>query len=217
MSRAVAIVILVFAANASAATVTEKAAQARVEASLPADLAVVKLELPRALARATGDVSVTWPSPPRLGWVSIQILVGSRKGYARVQLQKVRQVVVARRPLLKGGRIGAADLAVEPRGVAEGDGLETPPSALVGSEITRDVPAGELVRDADVARPAPLARGARVTVLVRRGNVTVSTSGQLERAARPGDETQVRLLAASRLLSGRLLDGATVLVEGDLR
>src|SRR6185503_10746688 len=109
-------------------------------------------------------------SPPRAGWVSVQILVGSRKAYARVHLAKVRSVVVARRPLLKGARVSAADVALESRGVADGDGLAALP---VGAKIIHDVPAGELVRDADVARPAPLARGAQVTVIVRRGGVSV--------------------------------------------
>jgi flagella basal body P-ring formation protein FlgA len=214
--KTLALVVLLFAAPAFASTATEKAAQARVEASLPADLAVVALELPRALAQAKGDVVVTWTSAPRLGWVSVQIEVGSKKGYARVRLERVRQVVVARRPLLKGSRVTAADVGIEPRGVKEGEGIEAPIAAVVGSEITRDVPAGELVRNGDIARPAPLARGTKITVLVRSGGVTVSTGGLLERAARPGEDTQVRL-NGGRLLAGRVLDQNTVLVEGAVR
>jgi flagella basal body P-ring formation protein FlgA len=207
------VILFILLAAVPAVASTDKAAQARVEASLPADLAVVDMELPRSLAKANGDVSVNWTSPPRVGWVSVQMQVGSKKGYARVQLAKVRSVAVAKRPLLKGAKVGAGDVAIEARGVADHDGLETLP---VGAEIVRDVPAGELVREADVARPAPLARGTKVLVVVRRGGISVSTSGQLERPARPGDETQVRL-AAGRLLAGRLTDSATVVVEGEVR
>jgi flagella basal body P-ring formation protein FlgA len=60
--------------------------------------------------------------------------------------------------------------------------------------------------------PAALARGDEVDVVVRRGNLTVSSRGTLEASARVGEQVAVRIVATRVILRGRLSAATTVVI-----
>lgn len=60
----------------------------------------------------------------------------------------------------------------------------------------------------------PIRRGTEVRVIVKSGAVSITTTGSLEREARVGDFASVRLEGQNTRISGKLVDGNTLLVGG---
>jgi len=58
----------------------------------------------------------------------------------------------------------------------------------------------------------PIRRGTEVRVIVKSGAVSITTTGSLERDARVGDFTSVRLDGQNTRISGKLVDGNTLQV-----
>ncbi|RMH40719.1 MAG: flagella basal body P-ring formation protein FlgA [Deltaproteobacteria bacterium] len=208
------------AAGTARAGDIEADVRARVDAALPADLAVDTIELSPALRAVDAQrVGLSWRGAPRAGIVTVQVIAHSAggetvRGWARLALVPVRRVLVAARALEEGRAIGAGDLTMDARAVARGQGWQMAPAALLGRRVLRDVPAGAVIGPEDVEEPAPVARGTDVTVVVARGAVRVEAAGVLERSARPGERTAVRLLATRRVVSGILIDSTTVVMGG---
>lgn len=228
MSRALA--VLVFALPLVAAAVEPDKASGvgadvarALAASLPSDMGLVDVVVPESLGRRRGTVAASWVGALREGPMTALVVTrdGGRevgRGYARVDVRKLREVLVTRRALRAGDRLVADDVEARWRPIAEGQGMKLAPDLLAGAAVTRDLATGALVTDADVARPAPLPRGTQVRVLVRRGVITVEATGTLERAARPGESAVAQLASASaghRLVSGRLVDATTLVNEGE--
>ena len=199
----------------------------RARAALPADLELVLVSLPSALEgidAEPGEVTLRWPRSPKAGRFTVPVAVrasahrtGERKGWATLVVARRVQVLVAARALAAGASIGDDDVRLDWRAVADGGGWRFAPSALVGASILTAVPAGAILDAAQVAAPAPLARGTEVAVVVSHGRVAVSTSGTLERAARLGEAANVRLASGRRVLSGHLIDARTFAVDGGAR
>ncbi|HEX4456481.1 MAG TPA: flagellar basal body P-ring formation chaperone FlgA [Polyangia bacterium] len=203
----------------TAATPLDAAVALRVRGSLPAELVLVALHAPMNWKLADSDaLAVEWRTPPHVGNVTVQLTLdgadGShRVGWATVQLRGLRSVLVTKRPLMKGESLQAEDLGLESRPVADGEGVAIEPTVLAGAPLLRDVPAGAVIGAADIVMPAPVARGAELTVLVKHGPLTISTRGTVERSARPGEKSAARVDDGHRIVYGRLLDGDTLLVE----
>jgi flagella basal body P-ring formation protein FlgA len=210
---------LLVAAPAHAGNVSSMERVSRaVTATLPPGLAVGQVRAPELPA---GDLSIEWlSSGARPGWVNVLATVraGGRplgKGWARVELKPLRRVPVAARALAAGEVIVEGDVVLEERPVSPADSTRAATAGLPGARLTRNVPAGEVLVDSDVVRAAPLPYGTPVRVLVRRGAVSVTASGTLERPARPGEPAVVRVAAAQRPVTGRLLDATTFVPDGE--
>jgi flagella basal body P-ring formation protein FlgA len=185
----------------------------RIRATLPAELALVGLTLPPGLPERPERLWITWTVAPRPGSCALEVRAGHKRGFAHARLLPIRRVLTALRALADGEAIGAEDVALAAVPVEEGRGFAGEPRALAGARALRPIAAGAVIGEEDVMRPAPVRRGARVRVLVTNGALTVATSGVLERDARPGDAAPVRL-ASHRLVTGRIVDEATVALEG---
>jgi flagella basal body P-ring formation protein FlgA len=192
---------------------------AQVAAGVPAGLAIVDVSVPASLASARGEVAVELRGGLRAGRVSLKVTISRRgkvkNGWASVQLEALRPVLVARRPLAAGDALDARALTVEQRPVPAASACDLPVTALSGAHVRTSVAAGEVVACGSIERAAPVARGASVRVLVRRGAVTVSAPGTLEASARPGELAQARLEGSQRLVRGRLADAGTLRLEGE--
>jgi flagella basal body P-ring formation protein FlgA len=192
----------------------------QIRGTIPAELALVSLTIAapasvRAAAAAAGP-TIVWRGAARAGIATVGVNAGPHRLWARVELRAVAQVVVARRALRAMAVVNAGDLAVEGRPVEPGQGLTVDPAFLVGASVARDVPAGTVVRGTDLVLPAPIARGTEVKIVVPVGpNARITTSGVLERAARPGEATAARL--DGRLIPGRLVDATTFVVTRGAR
>jgi flagella basal body P-ring formation protein FlgA len=144
----------------------------------------------------------------------VQVFVdGTARGWATIELGEVRRVLVAKRMLAAGDAVAAGDMALEERPVRARQGWSFSPTVLLGAAVLRDVDTGVILGEDDVARPAPIARGAEVAVLAKRGTVVVSARGTLERPAQIGDAATVRL-GDKRVVRGVLVDSETVLLGG---
>lgn len=216
MARAAlaAVAFALAAAPAAAGPAAEAEVRAQVEATLPADLALVDLDAPADLA--TTDLEVRWKAAPRAGKTRILVLTGPetqrRTRWVAIELAQKLAVPVARRAIAAGSVLSAADVATEERATPGALALDA--SALVGLRVRRAISAGAALTEADVELGPPLARGTEVQVVVRSGALAISSRGRLESAARVGDQVRVRVEATRRIVSGRLTGAGTVLVAG---
>ncbi len=198
------------AKGANGTTTLDARVTAEVERTLPSGLAIASISVPDALRRHVSRhdiVALHWRRPPTKGRSVVQVLVHKRsgrikKGWARVELVALGNVLVAAVLLEAGSVIKAGDLRVEERPQSDGSELQFAPSYLFGSRVVVARRIGETLHAHDVSMPMPIARGTDVRVIVRRGGVIVSTRGVLESKSRVGSTTRVRV--AGRVLAGRL-------------
>jgi flagella basal body P-ring formation protein FlgA len=192
-----------------------------VEKSLPEKLTAVEVELPKGVNIPDGaGITVIWQRLPRPGPGHVILEVAeaqrpARRVHARVRLAEMKSVVVAKRAIGAGAKIGSADLTIERR-LADGTGgFEA--DVLIGLETQKAIAKGELLDRTNVALPAPLPRGTAVSVVFRSGPLEVATKGILDRSTRIGEEAVVRAQETHRIVKGRLVGPTTVLIEGDAR
>ncbi|MCP4448129.1 MAG: flagella basal body P-ring formation protein FlgA [Myxococcales bacterium] len=193
---------------------------AEVEQILPGGLALASVTVPKTLLRhgAKNDVvALRWRKPPTHGRAIVQVLVHKRsgrikKGWARIELVRLGDVVVAAVDLEAGALIEAGNLRVEERPYSDDRELQVEPAYLLGSRVVFARKAGEALRASDVSMPMPIARGTSVRVIVRRGGAVVATSGVLETKSMVGTATRVRV--AGRLLAGKLTQADLVELGG---
>ena len=202
--------------SAAAAEPLAAVARTRIEATLPADLAITELHLTPRLAALDVEpsmVAIEWPRPPRAGTSSVRVRwAGTQSRFVPVTVAVRALVTVATHDLFPGQFITAADIRLEERALATG--VEPAPLAI-GLTTTTSIAAGTVVVAGAVIRPAPIARGTAVTVEVRRRGLRVTAHGTLERAARPGEPALVRLAADRPPITGTLT-AANLVVIGEL-
>jgi flagella basal body P-ring formation protein FlgA len=188
--------------------------QGEIQSALPAELSVVELRVPRPLEHI-GDapIQIDWRRPARTGWLTLRVTAGAKSGWVRARLAQVIPVVIATRALPPGHVIGPDDVAVEARAVDRRGAALLGVEAAIGRTVRVAVGAGAAVPPGALERSAPLPRGHLVKAVVKRGGLTISTAGALERPASIGAATSVRLRSTGRVVQGRLIDSATVLLE----
>ncbi|HWM88609.1 MAG TPA: flagellar basal body P-ring formation chaperone FlgA [Kofleriaceae bacterium] len=205
---------LALAVPAAARADTSDRIRAEIDSALPAELRAVEIRVPKALSSAGSDsIQVDWSRPARPGWLSLRVRAGDRSGWVRARLAAVAATVVAARDLPAGHRIGEADVRVEMRPIAPGSQPIAGIEGVVGRALRQPAAAGAPLAQSALDRAAPMPRGHQVTALVRRGRLSISAAGVLERAAPIGQDTTVRLRATGRVVRGRLVDSRTVLLE----
>jgi len=116
-----------------------------------------------------------------------------------VQAPQVSTPVLSR-SIEKGQIFTADDFALEKRTAAQSRGALSP-EALLGLEASRPLAAGAVLRSGDAVTPRLVKRGEPVTIRVRSGGLTISTSGRALADGRLGDV--VRVVASTN----RNLDG----------
>jgi len=211
--------ILCTVAGSAGAKGIEGAVQAAAERVMPEGLAIVGVTVPKTLPWPKGAVaSLEWRTAPKAGRMSVMLAIYQHEkivgnGWAQLDIAPVRDVVVARRALRSGDPVMPGDVVREKRPTKDPGAWEVDPDVLAGAVTMRDIRVGEILTKTAVAGPPPIARGTGVDVIAKRGGVTVSTRGTLERAARPGESTAART-ASGLLVRGRLVDSHTLLVDG---
>jgi flagella basal body P-ring formation protein FlgA len=210
----IACAMLVAVAAPAAGETIDDAIRTRLAPSLPADLGVATVHVPASLASAKPDViTVVAPSDPKPGRRSVKVTVGRKSVWVPVTFARLAPAVIARRALPAGTVVTEADVVLGMLPVA--GSAPTAIATVVGGTITSDVAAGAAITDSSIAMPAPLPRGAKVSVVAVRGSVRVATTGTLETAARPGQPASVRLSTSRAVAHGTLVAPSTVVV-GDL-
>jgi flagella basal body P-ring formation protein FlgA len=206
-----------FSASASSKVSLEVLVQERFANQVPAPLGISKVSIPKApLVSPESELSFSYKATLKEGWVSVQVALPSKKKvWAKVELTKKQEVLVTTRAIAKGEELSAADVKLVELPIREGVALSLLPEALVGSTASQALPAGGVLTEKDVTLAPAIARGTEVRVIVKAGAITISTKGLLEKSARLGELTSVRLADGSRLVKGTLRTANTVVVQGE--
>lgn len=123
-------------------------------------------------------------------------------------------VPVPRNPLPSGAVIDAADLDVAFHAEARlrGDWVREA-ADLVGLQTHRPLAAGRPVVQAAVRAPTVIRRGDEVTLLYRRGAMTLEAVGRAQRDGALGERIPARNPATGTVVEGRVVDAHTLLLE----
>ncbi len=217
--RTIAIAIVVASTLASvdakAAPVADHV-RAQLLGALPAGTDVARVHLPASLEKldvGPEAVSIELPSALRIGRRSIKVTVrGHRSMFVPVTIGAIADVAITEHALAAGATIADADVRFETRAVEGAPAAAA--SVVVGARTTQPIAAGVAVESASISLPPPLARGAQVTVELRRGRVRARSTGTLELAVRRGGSAVVRLTQSKSIVHGTLVGPTTVVVEG---
>lgn len=191
---------------------------AAMTASLPASLVATDLKfVGRSQWSDRAKVIISWDRGMQEGLrtATVNVLDGdhSFKTWASTRLSKLRPVLVLVRDMKAGDELGPKDVRTELRAVRARRALDLAPQALVGQSILTDVKRGAVLLPMHVALPARLAAGTEVRVLSTVAGVSIRASGTLVSAVRPGAPARVRIGSSSKVITGRLVDTQTFVVE----
>ncbi|MBI4509609.1 MAG: flagellar basal body P-ring formation protein FlgA [Deltaproteobacteria bacterium] len=164
-----------------------------------------------------GQVSVVveWKRPPAVGAQTVRVAFVQddrvERSFARVDLAELRVVARAKRDLLPGEQIDEVDFELTWMDVGRLRAARI--GHVRGATLVRSVDKGDVICMGDLAPLPPVARGSRVTAVVRRGAIEVMSGGALEDDARLGDPVRVRL-DTGRVVTGSMVDHETVEIGG---
>lgn len=133
--------------------------------------------------------------------------------WVAAEVEMIRSVVVAVRPLRRSQVIGPEDIEI--RSVAMTRGGEASlfdPAALIGKRLIRSVASGtpisnEMVETAPVIRP-----GDRITLVVESGGLRIATVGRAKEEGFLGRSMAVVNLDSQKTVYGEVVDSSTVKV-----
>lgn len=155
------------------------------------------------------------------GRVALRIVrqVAGQKGLdvpVQFDVRHFEEIIVTTRPIARGELIVAADLEIARRDVTQQVGYCTTSDSLVGRKAKRILPAGYVLKAADVETPLrtsepPLVkRRDRVKVLARSGALVIEMSGEAQQEGRAGDVIKVRNISSNAVISARVLTAGEV-------
>lgn len=131
----------------------------------------------------------------------------------RVKVASFGDVVVARQPIARGTILGEDDLRVEERRLDElPTTVLTDPALAVGREARVALAAGKPLTMQGLANAVLVKRGDLVRVLVEKGGMRLSISGEAMDTGGAGERVRVVNASSKRELVGRVVDHGTVSV-----
>ncbi len=131
--------------------------------------------------------------PIRLGLVGLEVDVyqgGQRVKTLPVvaQVELLRPVLVARRPINRGQTVSQRDLRVEKRRFDSLDGVGLSDMELaIGYEATRFIPEGDMLTARALKEQPLIRRGETVKILIGGGGVQITTLGKAQKEGALGD------------------------------
>ncbi len=156
------------------------------------------------------------------GWrarTPIQVEVNTASGRQRTlwiaaELRRARPVVVARRTLPMGHRIGPEDVSTEVReGWRNHEDLYVSTGEIVGKKVWRPVSKGACVKRWHVRDRRDMQKGQSVVIVAESGAVRVEAPGRLLESGNPGERVRVLNRASGKELYATVVDAHTVLVS----
>ncbi len=226
-SLAVSILVLLGAVGVCAAgeiteSVLREALVTYIEDSAPAGVEMEQWDLRRGdLLPLRGEiVDVNLAAGAR--WrarTPIRVKVETASGSSRTlwvtaDLHRARTVVIARRALPMGHRIGPDDVTAEVReGWRNHEDLYARTGEVVGKKVWRPVSKGACVKSWHVRDRRDMAKGQYVVIIAESGAVRVQAPGQLLESGNPGDRVRVMNRASGKELYATVVDAHTVLVS----
>lgn len=121
--------------------------------------------------------------------------------------------LVSRRALARGTLVTAADLQLVEQDLSRlYYGYLSDPQRAQGKELTRAVPAGQVLTPSLLRAPLVVRRGDRVTLQARIGGLDVSMQGEALSDGAQGQRLRVRALNSKRVVEGQLISANVVKV-----
>jgi len=134
--------------------------------------------------------------------------------WVTANLRRARSVVVARRNLPIGHRIGAEDVGTEIReGWRNHEDLYERAEEVVGKKVWRPVSKGACVKSFHVRDRRDMQRGDAVVILAESGAIRVQAPGELLESGNPGDRVRVLNKASGKEVYATVVDASTVAVS----
>jgi len=118
-------------------------------------------------------------------------------------IMETAEALVLTRPLGRNDVIKASDVAIERRPKAEvRNGVATALRDAVGLATRRPLPAGELIRSADLARPDLIQRNEMVTLVYEAPGLLLTLRGKAVDSGAQGDTISVLNMQSKRTVQG---------------
>jgi flagella basal body P-ring formation protein FlgA len=139
---------------------------------------------------------------------------GSRTLWVHANLRRARTVVVARRTLPMGHRVGFEDVTTEVReGWRNHEDLYEEVARVVGKQIWRPVSKGACLKSWHIRDRRDMQRGDTVVIVAQSGAVRVEAPGRLLESGNPGDRVRVLNVASGKEIYATVVDAHTVAVS----
>jgi flagella basal body P-ring formation protein FlgA len=207
---------------ASAVRAAVEAFVAETLGAAASDAVLHALEVPGPLRLPVGPYRVRVLSPPGvplLGRVRLQVelLVEDRPVktvWVTADVGLTGLVVVARRPIARGEKLAADDLALEQRDLSRvARGVVTELAEAVGTVAQAPIVPYTPIKREQLAPAAVVHRGDAVLLVAERGRLRITAAGEVREDAGAGQQVRVTNRASRKDLIGRVVDGSTVAVE----
>lgn len=183
---------------------------------------VKKMDAVKDLTLPDGKVSYEVITPP--GWegygpTSVTLLVRVEERVVRnlsirADVEAFAPVVVASRQIEAGDILGASDVELQKRDLSSlpakvGRRVDD----VVGKKVRVAVRAGGPVRLDQTEKVPVVKSGQTVTIIVENDAMRLTATGRAAGSGAVGDTIHVQNLASQKIVSGRILDASTVLVD----
>lgn len=120
-------------------------------------------------------------------------------------------IAVVEIPVARGELIDAAALTTRPGTDAEARGA-LPMGAIVGKEARRALMPGMIVRALDVQEPELVKKGQAVSMVLRRGPLTIAASGRAMESGAAGKLIRVQNLSSKQVIDAEVVSQGLVRV-----
>ncbi|WP_243370241.1 flagellar basal body P-ring formation chaperone FlgA [Geotalea sp. SG265] len=226
-----ALMLLLFGSHALAAGQVVKEAEVRRVVSdylrqkcdnLGLEIDIRTIAYSGDLSLPAGEVSYEMVAPDRWeGWgnANLALIVRvdgrvERNVPVKVEVEAFAEMVVAARPLEHGQIIGAADVAVQKRGLSRLQGrFVRSVEEVVGKRVRTAVRGNNPIRPDNLERVPLVKSGQLVTIIAESGTLRITAAGKARNAGAEGDTIMVRNLSSQKEFPARVIDGETVKVD----
>lgn len=134
--------------------------------------------------------------------------------YITAKIGVYKQVVSAKRPLLRGATLEPQDMELVREDISSlhrGYLLKT--AQAVGKVLRQNLSPGSVITLSQLKTPLAIRRGQKVTLLAETGGIQVRMSGTAMQDAATGDLIRVKNLTSKRIIEGTVLKNGTILVS----
>ncbi len=154
------------------------------------------------------------PGARRSGRITVGVRCNDAKPwkiYVSARVQVLAQVVVAKRDLPRGHRIGPRDIHLVKRDASRiGRAYVSDPKAVVGHILKRALHRERPINPNLLESPDRIERGAEVSIVATSGGIQVRMKGKALSSGDPGDIIQVQNTTSKRKLQARVVSAGVV-------
>ncbi|GAB7025846.1 flagellar basal body P-ring formation chaperone FlgA [Geotalea toluenoxydans] len=190
--------------------------------NLGLEINIKKIVYSGDLSLSAGDLSYEVVAPDRWeGWGSANLALiirvdgrVERNVPVKVEVEAMAEMVVAVRPLERGEVIGAADVAVQKRGLSRLQGrFVRDVDEVVGKRVRTAIRGNNPIRPDFLERVPLIKSGQLVTIVAENESLRITAAGKARNSGAEGDTVMVRNLASQKELPARVIDAETVKVD----